>query len=377
MNIADLLSDETFINYCRYMEAPVGPPPEEVPRWESWIGEDPQRRALVECAKTEYSQLFKTLAMMDLDEQEALLRSRLGDGDGTPVVKMERPGRRKTGRNSRLLFRVVAAAAVVSVIVVIGAHNHYKRDSGKQALKVFAAANGERKNFQLPDGSDVSLNGGSRIDIPENYGVSTREIYLEGEAFFDVKHGSNLPFVVHTAAMDIKALGTAFDVKAYPGERLTETSLVQGLVEVTIKEEGHRKVLLHPHQKIKWTYTGTGGDANTNNGVQQDARVKIDTGKIPAGVQHMTKTDNGDLLETAWTQNKLVFTDEPFEGIAVLLERWYGVRVEFADDGVRGYRFTGIFEKEQLGAVLSILKETKNFNYEMIPGEVMKVRIYK
>ena len=93
--------------------------------------------------------------------------------------------------------------------------------------------------------------------------------------------------------------------------------------------------------------------------------------------QNITKTDEGDIKETAWKENKLVFTDETFTDIAVLLERWYGVKIVFADDAIRNYRFTGIFEKEELGSVLSILKESRNFKYVTIPGETIKVNLYK
>ena len=86
----------------------------------------------------------------------------------------------------------------------------------------------------------------------ESFGVFNRDVYLEGEAFFDVKHNAKLPFIVRTPAMDVKALGTAFDVKAYLNEKTTETSLIRGLLEVTLKEGSTRTMLLYPNQKIKY-----------------------------------------------------------------------------------------------------------------------------
>lgn len=264
-------------------------------------------------------------------------------------------------------------ASVAAVVLVFIFNDRGSSNEKKEVWKTFLSAYGERKIFQLPDGSVVTLNGGSKITIGEGYGILTRDIFLEGEAFFDVRHNKEVPFIVHTAAMDVKAVGTAFDVKAYPGEKITETSLINGMVEVTFKEEQNRKLLLQPNQKVQWTLPATGPDRAV------DEKSKTDSNKWQAagGIQNITKTDEGDIKETAWKENKLVFTDETFTDIAVLLERWYGVKIVFADDAIRNYRFTGIFEKEELGSVLSILKESRNFKYVTIPGETIKVNLYK
>ena len=92
-------------------------------------------------------------------------------------------------------------------------------------------------------------------------------------------------------------------------------------------------------------------------------------------IQSLTKTDRGDLKEIAWTENKLVFGDDSLEDIAVLLSRWYGVQIEFANDAIRHYRFTGEFEKEELVTVLGFMKESKKFNYEIIPGDPVTYRL--
>ena len=177
-----------------------------------------------------------------------------------------------------------------------------------------------------------------------------------------------MPFIIHANTVQIKVLGTAFNVKAYPCEKSIEASLVKGLVEVTLKDKENRKVLLHPNQKIEWKYTGN------SRGVDiKKYKKKASTDGL---IQSLTKTDGGDVKEIAWTENKLIFTDDSLETIAVLLERWYGVQIEFADDAIRYYRFTGEFEKEELATILSFLKESKNFNYEIIPGETMLYKLY-
>jgi transmembrane sensor len=358
MSIADLLSDESFINFCKRSS------PEDIVIWESYIRDNPGRRELVENARAKFTALFNAMAMADQDEQETLLMNRLNNVEPATVVKMQGSGGKRQKNAFSLLLKLLMPAAAVAVTVYLIIN--YKNSPKKEGPKTFAAAYGERKNFQLPDGCMVTLNGGSKIHINEHYGISSRDIYLEGEAFFDVKHNKELPFIVHTSAMDIKALGTAFDVKAYPDEKITEASLVNGLVEVTLKADKNYKVMLHPNQKVQWREP----DGNPEPG----EKTKISEN---SAVQDITRTDEGAVKETAWTQNKLVFAHESFEDIAILLERWYGVKIEFEDDSVRHYRFTGSFEKEKLSTVLLFLKESKKFNYDIQSEETMRVRISK
>jgi len=274
--------------------------------------------------------------------------------------------RRNRGKIATILLALSAAAAVL-IFFITGKGNQPVQKTGK----TFISANGERKNFQLPDGSSVTLNGGSKITIGADYGVSNRDIFLNGQAFFDVKHNKEVPFIVHTAGMDIKAVGTAFDVKAYPGEKVTETALINGVVEITLNQAAHRRLTLRPNQKIKWPLL------TSNNKKSNEEPTKTDnTLDLESLVEPVTKTDDGYIKETAWKENKLVFTNERFADIAVLLERWYGVTIQFDDEAIRNYRFTGIFEKEELESVLGILKETRHFNYSIEAGEPNRIKLY-
>ncbi|WP_026768497.1 FecR family protein [Asinibacterium sp. OR53] len=365
LDIEDLLADESFINYCKRTSQ------RDVAHWESYIQDHPYYATIIEQARNRFLELFNAFAAADMDEQETLLKNRLAAADPAPVIHIQKQEHRRKTIFSPA-FQLTAAVVILALAVYYFnfiSNNHTPKESAKQ----FATAYGERKNFQLPDGSFVVLNGGSKIKITDAYGVKARDIYLEGEAFFDVKHNKELPFIVHTSAMDVKALGTAFNVKAYPGEKMTEASLVRGLVEVTLKDKENRKVLLHPNQKVQWQLPGA-TPGNKNNELATTDKKAVVTDKL---VQGLTKTNRDEIIEIAWTENKLIFTDETFENIAVLLERWYGVKIEFADVTIMNYRFTGIFEKEGLRAVLSFLKESRHFNYEFIPGDTLTVKLYQ
>lgn len=365
MDIEDLLADESFINYCKRTSQA------DIARWESYLLANPDHRVYIENARARFVSLFNAMAIADRDEQEVLIKNKLIATEPAPVVQMRGYDEKKSWNLSALLLKFTATAAVMLLVAyLITSRNG---NSSKESLKVFVSIYGERKNFQLPDGSVVILNAGSKMKINDNYGISSRDIYLEGEAYFDVKHNKGLPFIVHTPAMDVKAVGTAFNVKAYPGEKMTETSLVRGLVEVTLKKGKNRKVLLHPNEKVQWNLqiAETGSDEMSMGKMNK-------TGNSGQGLlQNLTKTDGDDIKEIAWIENKLVFADESFDDIAILLERWYGVKIEFADDVIRHYRFTGIFEKEKIDAVLSFLKESKNFNYKIITGDTMTVKLFR
>jgi len=361
--IEDLLADESFIKYCKKSSA------EDVAFWENYILENPDRRLLLEDAKERFVQVFNALAEADLAEQETRLIKGLNLLESAPMIQMEGFEKKKSRNIISMLVKVTSAAAIL-ILAVLFTINYFGIGKNK-GTKTFLAAYGERKNIQLPDGSYVILNAGSKIEINASFAVSTRDVFLEGEAFFDVKHNEKLPFIVHTCAMDIKALGTAFNVKAYLNEKITETSLIRGLIEVTLKEIDNRKMLLYPNQKIKWEQPFTKGD---------DAKVpKVENGDALIATDNLVKkllvTDDGDIKEIAWKENKLIFEDELFSDIAVLLERWYGVQIEFMDDTIRNYRFTGTFNKENINTVLNFLKESRTFNYDIEAGETLKIKL--
>ncbi|MGG9962868.1 FecR family protein [Ferruginibacter sp. SUN106] len=361
MSIEDLLSDESFINYCK------GISPDDITFWENYVKVNPTRSLLVNHAKEKYIQLFNALALADLEEQATRLKNSISEGEVAPVIQMEQFEKVKQRRMLPLLFKISAAAILIAGLFFA---SRYFVAGKNNDIKTYMAAYGERKNIQLPDGSIVTLNAGSNIKINEKFGTATRDVYLEGEAFFEVKHDTSHPFIVHTPAMDVKALGTAFNVKAYLNEKSTETSLIRGLVEVTLKEDNNLKMLLYPNQKIEWRHP----NENTNSSLAK----KVTAINVPDSLKKkLVVTHNGDIKEIAWKENKLIFDDEDFDGIAVLLERWYGAKINFKDSVIRNYRFTGIFEKEDLNTVLDYLKEARNFHYTIERGETLIINLSK
>lgn len=365
IDIPDLLSDETFISYCRGFSA------EDTAYWENYMSQHPEQKELIESAREQFLLLFNVLAASDKEEQVKRLRSRIDQKDAAPIINMEDWKEKKSERKIPIWLKTAAIAAVLLPLVFL--ISQYFISSGNNNSKTFTTVLGERKQIQLPDGSVVILNAGSEINIKDGFGISNRNVYLKGEAFFDVKHNAKTPFIVHTPAMEVKALGTAFDVKAYDNDMITEASLIRGLVEVTLKENGNEIVLLHPNHKIAWTRH----DAPAGNiKAELPAKTAVSDKKEGTPVE-LKMTDRGEIKEIAWKESKLIFDNDTFSDIASLLSRWYGVRVEFADEDIRNYRFTGEFEKEDLRTVLAFLKESRAFNFTIDSGETVVVTLSK
>jgi transmembrane sensor len=350
MNIPDLLADESFINFCK------GTSSEDVQYWKDYLLQHPENAETIELARDKFLLLFNAMAHADLLEQEARLIEKLNYPERAAVIPLD-PVRPVNTKRTFLLRLSVAASLVALVGMVVF---WTLRTQDKQEGRVFATANGERKNIQLSDGTLVNLNAGSEVRMDPDFGISSREVYLEGEAFFDVKHNQKLPFIVHTTEMDVKALGTAFDVRAYRDEKITETALIRGLVEVTLKENHNRKMVLSPNHKIAWNKSDI-HVMNTDSAMAEPTSAKPHYG-VPEKIVVM---DRGEIKEIAWKENRLVFENELFSDIAMLLERWYGVQIVFNDDQIRNYRFTGLFEKEDLEAVLNFLKESRAFHFKI------------
>jgi ferric-dicitrate binding protein FerR (iron transport regulator) len=356
--VEDLLKDESFINYCLRKNE------QDVQFWETFIAEHPGKKDLVEEAVQEYRLFFTALAQADMAEQLIQFKRKVEGSEEAPVIKLAQAAQLRTPFYSRFTAIAVAVLAVITV----GVYLFWKMQgtaSPQPHTIQYVCKPGERKSFQFPDGTQVILNAGSEIYLNEQYAKSTREVFLKGEAFFEVQHNAAVPFIVHTASMDVKALGTAFNVKSYNDENRTETILIRGLVEVTLKKDNNRKLLLHPHEKVLWM-------ENKRNGAPPSATKNIPEQAV---VKPVRKTDNGEVKELAWVQNNLAFEDEPFEDIAYQLNRWYNVNIQFESDDIKQYHFTATFKKEKIEQVLDILKKSKKFNYRM-EGE-QNILIYK
>jgi ferric-dicitrate binding protein FerR (iron transport regulator) len=219
---------------------------------------------------------------------------------------------------------------------------------------------GSKSRFELPDGTIVWLNAGTVLTYNKDFGRSHREVFLTGEAFFDVKKIKDKSFIVHTANIDIKVLGTVFNVKAYPEDKHTETSLIRGRLEVVIKKRPSDKIILSPSEKLLVENDEIRTAANTSSQRKDD----VTTGPLVAVNKLVYSQTDSAVAETEWIHNRLVFRNESFADLAIRMERWYGVSIEITDEKLAQTRLNGIFKDETITQALDELREFISFRYE-------------
>ncbi|HYF32805.1 MAG TPA: FecR family protein [Chitinophagaceae bacterium] len=226
-------------------------------------------------------------------------------------------------------------------------------------LSEISTRNGSRSRINLPDGSVVWLNAGSKLVYDKTFGGEVREVTLTGEAYFDVVKNEQKPFIIHANNIDIKVLGTLFNVKSYPGENKTEASLIHGSIEVLIRNRpaNSQKVILRPNEKIIVLDEPPAAATDKKNR-QAEPFVAI---------SHLNyETRDSTYLETSWVENKLLFRDESFKDVAIKLERWYGVLIHFENESLQQLRFTGSFiRNESIHQAMAALRLTGGFNYSI------------
>lgn len=277
------------------------------------------------------------------------------------------------------MIRRIAAAAVLIGLIASGVWLMSSNNSAKDGItnihknEVFARS-GTKSKLQLPDGTTVILNSDSRLYYNKNFNDNLREVSLEGEAYFDVVKNTDRPFIVHTSGIDIRVVGTAFNVKAYAQDPTIEATLLRGIIEVVRKNDPSTpKIILKPNEKLIYNKVDpkekVQEDGKTENAVQRkespEENISITT--LPLNKPDSLKK------EISWTFNRLVFDGDNFKELAEKMERWYAVKIVFKDEELQQEHLKGIFEKESIEEALRALQLTVKFRYK-IRQDVIELR---
>lgn len=262
-------------------------------------------------------------------------------------------------KRSRLKYYLITAASIAAAFLLVFSFLGQQKVSSKDV--VVATKMGSKTNMKLPDGSTVWLNAGSKISYGEDFGKTTRDVQLSGEAYFDVAHDSEHPFIVHTEHFKIKVLGTAFNVKAYAADMQSEATLVRGLIELSINNEDSRKILLKPNEKfVLKNAESTQEKTLTVTELKPEIRI--------TGLQQPFK--DSVAVETQWVNDCLAFRDYKLRDIAIMVSRWYGVSVEIEDQKLEEKEFSGLFKDESVEQVMQALKLAGGFNYTIDKNKI-------
>jgi len=267
----------------------------------------------------------KIESSIDIEEEWLKIHSRINSGvEEETKVKELYPD---TKTNRKRFMRIVKIAAIIvwlalSTFLII----HYVNSSKEQVL----TANTEMIQKILPDGTDITLGSGSTIVYPDKFKGDKRKIKLKGEAYFNIKHDAEQPFVVMVGDVRIEDIGTSFYVNTNIGNNNVEVVLTSGKVAVYYKDKPEEKTILEPGEKVVVSLTDT----------------------------KITKSQNDDKNYIAWKTQKLIFADDPLEKVIPVLNKVYRSEIKLKTKSIAECRITATFDKQSLDAVLNVLKAT-------------------
>jgi ferric-dicitrate binding protein FerR (iron transport regulator) len=277
-------------------------------------------------------------------------------------------------RNKRALALCLLLPLLAVGAVFLFNNRSVKTPAKNQSNTELYAEMGSRKTIVLPDGTQVWLNAGShlRYDTGMNQ-KDTRSVELSGEAFFDVTKNKEKPFIIQTGKIAIKVLGTAFNVRAYPGERLTEATLLRGSIELTVNSRPYQKIILKPREKFALIEDAPAKQV-VSGVMSHPPKDTIGPNKeklIIQDIQPVHIADKEYVEETSWTENNFVFQEETLEELAPKLERWFNVTIEIDNLALKGFHFTGVFHKETIDEALMGMQMIKPFKYKINNNHVL------
>ena len=236
-------------------------------------------------------------------------------------------------------------AAAILLIGLLSTNLYFLLKEEPSSMNMVEVPNGQRVSLTLSDGTKVWLNSHSKFTYPARFSSKNRDVELEGEGFFEVAHNEKVPFVVHADLLQVKVLGTKFNVKVY-NEEPSAITLAEGKVEVATNDNEH-KVTLRPNEQV--TYSRENGLA-------------------------VNKSVNTSLVRS-WTVGEAAYVNEQLIDIVTDLERRFNVHITVKDPELNTELFTCRFkETAKINQVLTLLKDTRKLDYK-IQGD--QIQIYK
>ncbi|WKN44538.1 FecR family protein [Tunicatimonas pelagia] len=318
ISVESLAADESFQRWVLH------PSPEADEHWSRWIRNHPEHKHTVSQAK----QLLLNLHLK-ADTAPSELQQQVW-AKVKPVL--EESTREHKVLSHQLRSKVAASVAVLLAASVLFSWYYFSTNSS------YRTAYGETQEIVLPDGSLVTLNANSSIHFASNWDTTeVREVWLEGEAFFDVRHiplansSSNvrLPFVVHSQNMDVEVLGTTFNVK--DRTEYSEVVLNTGKVSVTPQlEQQTAPIAMSPGDRLAYSAS------------KQEWEIQQVNPAIP----------------TAWRNHELIFDEMPIEEIAQILEDAYGYTITFETEDIKHYSFTGNIKTDEIEMLIPMLERS-------------------
>ncbi|MEP6929617.1 MAG: FecR domain-containing protein [Flavobacterium sp.] len=227
-----------------------------------------------------------------------------------------------------------------SILLLAGLAGFFSISSETITTKQYAAKLGEHTKIRLSDGTQIWLNAGSLLKYPSKFKGDTREVYLTGEAFFDVAKDKKHPFIIHTDKMDTKVLGTSFNVQAYPGQATQEVSVLTGRVNVksTVTDEN---VYVTPGQKVVFK--------SKNSSLHAFSNIPMNSISL-------------------WRKNIIVFEDTPLPEVVATINRNYNIAISVENKNLNNLRISAYFKELPADQIIGLVCNIINANYKIESG---------
>jgi transmembrane sensor len=333
---------------------------EDKQRLINWLGQDKANIKIFGEAESLWNAFEIIATRKNYDSKEAFNRFRQQINK-----KMAEPVQKKLSSTKFDWILRIAAILVVtfglSYFLVRSFQNNSHPD---KSICEVVAPRGSKAKLLLPDGTIVWLNADSKVNYGTDFNKKTRDIFLEGEGYFEIAKNPDKPFIVNTASLRIKALGTTFNVRSYPDENTVEATLIEGKVDlerILGNNEGEKLLTLKPNQKAIYYITNekTEPDLADNNKKDNVVAPPPDENKTKIVLDEEVNTE----ISTSWKNDKLSFENETFQDLAVMLERRFDVKIHFLDESIKKYRFSGKLSNIIIDQALSAMQFTSQFYF--------------
>lgn len=334
----DFLKDEGFKDWA------LKPDPQKDIFWAEVIAAYPEKRQMIQ----EALGIIRSLHFEEYDGKEdyqKVFRNIITGKKSDTWEKMQKTEKPATERF--LWIKVAASVSIIAVLTFLIVSPLQRQETVSKNISYIEKSNpdGRKTTFALSDGTIVTLNSNSRLSYPETFHSGKRAVELTGEAFFNVAENKNLPFVVVTGNTETTALGTSFNIRAWPEDERIDIALVTGKVVVNPKGIDHKGILLEPGEKVVH-------DVKSNE---------------------YFKTSFNLLEETGWREKVIYFKKASLEDFVNKLERWYGVSIRLEGRPQEDWSIDGEFRDVSLEEILSNLSYVNKTEYK-IEGKIVTLK---
>lgn len=332
-HIDDFLHDDDFYDYVFEKSA------KSDKKWNKFFEENP---GLEETAVKAKKILLGLASVKDVTADNEIDEFHLHDNS----EKIWKEYRNSKSRStflaaSKWIWRSVAAAAIIvfSLVFYSVVNNFIQNKNAKPIYSEVYVPTSKQSRLTLPDGTVVWLNSETKIKYSGNFNISERNVFLDGEAYFEVTHNKKLPFKVFSKETEIKVVGTKFNIKAYSDDNTVETVLLEGKIELS--------------------------ESGVNN--KEPIELKPGDKAIYNSIYHNVSITREDVdADIAWKDGKIIFRNTPLKEVCTTLQRWYNAEIILDDDTgeLRSHPFTFTVIKEDLPLVLEYLCKAAPLSFQ-------------